>query len=43
MTKYIIQCDSPSKRFKFRVVTMSGILVGYFVHMNDAIDWCEAS
>ena len=41
--KYLIQCDSPSKRFKFRVVTLSGILVGYFRHMNDATAWCEAN
>lgn len=39
--KYIIQYDSPNKRFKFRVVTMSGLLVGYFKHKRDAINYCE--
>jgi len=43
MTKYLIQPDSPSKRFKFRALTMSGNLIGYFIHMNDAIAWCEAN
>ena len=41
--KYLIQADSPSKRFKFRVVTLSGQLVGYFKHMDDATAWCEAN
>lgn len=41
MNEYIIQADSPSKKFKFRVVTMSGRLVGYFVNRDDAINWCK--
>jgi len=43
MPKYLIQGDSPNKKFKFRVVTITGNLVGYFVHMNDAIAWCESN
>lgn len=41
--KYLIQCDSPSKHFKFRVVTMSGVLIGYFKHFNDAVAFCESN
>jgi hypothetical protein len=41
-TKYIIQFDRKGK-YGIRVCTMSGIAMGYFMHMNDAIDWCEAN
>jgi hypothetical protein len=41
--KYIIQGDSPSKRFKFRVVTMSGVLVGYFKKFDDATNFCNSN
>lgn len=41
--KFLIQSDSPSKKFKVRVVTMSGILVGYFKHFNDAVAYCDAN
>jgi hypothetical protein len=41
-TKYIIQFDRKGK-YGIRVVTMSGIAMGYFCHMNDAVAWCEAN
>jgi hypothetical protein len=41
-TKYIIQFDRKGK-YGIRVCTMSGFAMGYFMHMNDAIAWCEAN
>jgi hypothetical protein len=41
-TKYIIQFDRKGK-YGIRVCTMSGIAMGYFCHMNDAVAWCEAN
>jgi hypothetical protein len=41
--KYLIEKDSPSKTFKFRIINMSGNTVGYFVHMNDALAWCRVN
>jgi hypothetical protein len=41
-TKYIIQFDRKGK-YGIRVCTMSGIAMGYFCHMNDAVAWCESN
>jgi hypothetical protein len=40
--KYIIQWDNASKRFPYRVLTMSGQSCGYFRTLGDAADYCES-
>ena len=40
--RYFIQPNEMSKKFKFRVVSTSGILLGHFVHSRDAIDFLKA-
>jgi hypothetical protein len=41
MARYLIQFDTISKRYPYRVITLSGIPCAYFVNRNDAIAYCE--
>ena len=38
--QYLIQWDNRSKRFPFRVVTVSGICLAYFKDRRDAEAFC---
>jgi hypothetical protein len=39
-TKYLIQWDNASKRFPYRVLTLSGNCLGYFRTSRDAEAFC---
>lgn len=41
MKPYQIQWDNISRKFPFRVVTISGRCLGYFMHERDAKRFCN--
>jgi len=42
MPRFLIQIDSPCKRYKFRIVTINGNLIGYFDHCDSALAYCDS-
>ena len=41
--QFLIQWDNSSKRFPYRVLTISGQCLAYFVSQGDAVLFCGAA
>lgn len=42
MLDYLIQHDSPNSEYPFRVVTLGGVLEGYFKNFTYALAYCQS-